>query len=246
MGREIKRTPVGFGPVGETWEGYLNPWGKHFSECWHCGGSGLSREANQLAKDWYDFAGTGRRWCNAITQDEVQALVDGGRLWELTRTWSADGGWEERDPPVIPTAAEVNEWNSGPGFGHDATNRWVCIHQRAKRLGILYGKCHICWGSGCRCYIPQVTDLHDEWEAYEPPEGDGYQVWETVSEGSPISPSMGSPELLAEWMGGHATGLDALPAEQWLEFIQGPGWAPSMVSNGAGVTTGVDALTQQP
>ena len=34
-------------------------------------------EAQQLADDWYDFDNTGRRWSDAITEDEVAALYEG-------------------------------------------------------------------------------------------------------------------------------------------------------------------------
>jgi hypothetical protein len=41
---------------------------------------------------------------------------------------------------------------------------------------------------------------HDEcdWN-YEPPEGPGWQLWQTVSDG-PISPVFDTPEKLVEWM----------------------------------------------
>ncbi len=43
------------------------------------------------------------------------------------------------------------------------------------------------------------------WQPTEPPTGEGYQLWETVSEGSPISPVFASTEALAAWCEEQAT-----------------------------------------
>ena len=45
-----------------------------------------------------------------------------------------------------PTAEQVNEW-SKKGFGHDGINHWICVEQRAKRLGV-WGHCQICESRG--------------------------------------------------------------------------------------------------
>jgi len=76
----------------------------------------------------------------------------------------------------------------------------------------------------------------------DPPNGEGYQIWETVSEGSPISPVFRAPELLAQWMVDHDTSItrDAT-FEIWVNFINGPGWAPSMVGVGGKLISGVAA-----
>lgn len=52
----------------------------------------------------------------------------------------------------------------------------------------------------------------------DPPIGDGYQLWETTTEGSPISPVFSSPEELAEWCedGATALGYEKISKEQWL------------------------------
>lgn len=103
-------------------------------ECSSCGQSGYNPETTQIGEDWYDFEGTGRRWCNSITQDEVDAL------WESNRLKSE---FKEK-----PTADQVNEWSKNVrGIGHDAINRHICVKQRAERLGV-YGLCEECNGEG--------------------------------------------------------------------------------------------------
>lgn len=51
----------------------------------------------------------------------------------------------------------------------------------------------------------------------EPPVGDGYQCWETTSEGSPISPVFPSLNELCEWLADNATIFADIhiTAEQW-------------------------------
>lgn len=75
-------------------------------------------------------------WHLRITQDEVQALLDSHRLWDLTREW-VDSKWVDKDPPVVPTADEVNAWAGlARGMSHDGINRSILIEQRCKRLEI--------------------------------------------------------------------------------------------------------------
>ncbi|NED55349.1 hypothetical protein G3I24_31230, partial [Micromonospora aurantiaca] len=69
------------------------------------------REAQRLADLWNGM------WLHHITQDDVDALVNASRLMDFTHTWSRETGWVKTDPPVTPTAAQVNEW-SLRGLGH--------------------------------------------------------------------------------------------------------------------------------
>lgn len=269
MGRELKRVPLDFAwPVNKVWSGYLMPEHLHSIPCESCDQSGYNPATKQIADDFYDhdnlgqtwtydygFApdgsraerppwriiGTTRKWCNSITQDEVQALVDAGRLYDFTHTWEKGKGWQRRADGYIPTADEVNDWNAR-GIGHDGINRWKLVEARAKRLGV-YGLCEHCGGDGYTFRDEPHKAAHEAWTRTEPPTGDGYQIWETVSEGSPISPVFATPEELARHMAGTKWGADdGTPYETWLKFIKGPGWAPSMVSDRTGLHSGVEAI----
>ena len=75
--------------------------------------------------------------------------------------------------------------------------------------------------------------LNTVWEGFltpdrpGPPAGDGWQVWETVSEGSPISPVCASRDTLIAWL--VTQGYSPLAAER---FVDG-GYAPSaLIVNG--------------
>ena len=68
-----------------------------------------------------------------------------------------------------------------------------------------------------------IRKLHDEWKEYEPPAGAGYQLWETCSEGSPVSPVFASAEELADWCAENATifASEKTSRENWLKMFVG-------------------------
>lgn len=124
-------------------------------KCEHCDGSGLNKETKQLSDDWYDFDGTGRKWCYNIGDAEIRALVENGRLWDLTGDFR--GYYDEKkklwyqwenglkvicEEPTMPSVEKVNEW-AKKFIGHDAINQWICVETRAKNLGV-YGHCEHC------------------------------------------------------------------------------------------------------
>lgn len=116
----VKRVPLSFQwPLNRTWKGYVNPH-RPPPQCAHCGGTGLNAATRAIADAFYDSDGFGarwlymygtapdgtptdrppwkivgdcRRWCDAITQDEVEALVAAGRLVNFTETWTPGVGW---------------------------------------------------------------------------------------------------------------------------------------------------------
>ena len=113
--------------------------------CETCDATGLAPDAKAIADGWYDFAGRGVRWSCDITQDEADALWDAGRL----------SRFDEKPP-----AEQVNALNR-PGArslfgGHDAINRWICIDQRLKRLGLYEDRhCSVCSGEGHNFTAPE-------------------------------------------------------------------------------------------
>jgi hypothetical protein len=156
------------------------------------GEAAIQREGQRLA-DLFNA-----RWCHHLSQDDVNALADAGRLHQFTHTWSRENGWQKTVPAVTPTAAQVNEWSIG-GMGHDLINAHVVIEARCKREGI-DAMCSTCGGhASLEKYEGQRAEA-EAWEPTDPPEGEGWQLWEDVSEGSPISPVFPSAEALAGWM----------------------------------------------
>ena len=123
--------------------------------------------------------------------------------------------------PVV-TAEEVNRWErSRRGIGHDSCNRWILIETRAKRLGV-YGKCPVCEGTGSLFCSPEFEKLQNEWTKIEPPTGEGYQLWETTSEGSPISPVFSTLDDLCAWCEDNAGtfGSFRTTKEDWKSMLE--------------------------
>lgn len=303
MGRELKRVALNFvWPIWERWDGYVNPFYVHRSNCLACDGTGYSAEAKLYSDQWYgnapfdpveygskplaidcpalresiekkiswgdELVRSGRQQTNWFTQDgiipfgeavdievrrmfghwsqqwshqlcqaDVDALVEAGRLYELTRTFVPGEGWKPKDPPVCLTADEVNAWAMN-GFCHDDINQWVCIKARCKREGVAE-ICETCCGDGESWESEELKKQYDDWQKSEPPSGEGYQIWETVSEGSPVSPVFATPEELADWMVLNDDSVTKdTTRDQWLSFIHGPGWAPSLIQDAKGIRAG--------
>jgi hypothetical protein len=246
--RTLKRVPLDFQwPKGKVWKGYINPH-KGPIQCIHCDGSGHNPATKQIDDDFYDFAGTGRRWFDKITQSEVETLVQEGQLMDFTHEWKEGTGWQPKHwetkgfwcpkchdkvpqlnshtvtgncwnckTPMLllegddvrlhmPTADQINRaQHTRRGFsGHDGINRWILIKARAKRLGV-WGKCPACKGHGNKFPPHTPHRPYKAWKEYEPPKGSGYQLWESVSEGSPQSPVFASIEELSRWCERNAT-----------------------------------------
>lgn len=89
---------------------------------------------------------------------------------------------------------------------------------------------------------PEAKDYMPEWPAAERTH---LQMYETCTEGTPISPVMETPEKLARWLadnGASAFGSSTASYEAWLSTIK-RGWAPSAVGfTGRGIQSGVEAL----
>ena len=142
----------------------------------------------------------------------------------------------------VPTADEVNAWSHQNMYGG---LRWVCVEARAKRLGV-FGKCDHCQGIGVIYKSEEHERLHTSWKKTPPPEGEAYQIWETITEGSPISPPFLDPWQLARWMTDNdRTITKFVSAEQWYIFITEIGYATSGVVVSGKLVNGVEAAIEQ-
>lgn len=108
------------------------------------------------------------------------------------------------------------------------------------------------FGKGCRYYAewagnpPDVEYYRPDWK---PEDMTWYQVYETVSEGTPVSPPFATREELVDYLMNHGDFWDQKRgAKPWSRksaesFVMGSGWAPSIViTPGHGVQTGIEAL----
>jgi hypothetical protein len=212
-------------------------------EYYGSGEGAIAQEAQRLA----DHFNSG--WLHHLSQDDVDALIAADRLWDFTRTLTRDG-WQKKDTPATPTAEQVNEWSLS-GFGHDGINASVVVSARCEREGV-NPTCQTCDGHATiEAYPGQRADA-EAWEPTDPPQGEGWQLWETVSEGSPVSPVFAAAEELAHWMSSPAytwgavkTDADRPTYETALRFVRA-GWAPTGAgSPQTGFVSGVEWVGTQ-
>lgn len=204
----------------------------------------IQREATRLCALWNNM------WCHHLNSDDVAALIEAGRLMDFTHRWTPTTRWQPIDPPVVPTPGQVNEW-SIRGFGHDSLNAHVVIKARCRREGVPL-TCSTCDGHGTVEVYPGQRAEGKAWERTEPPASEGWQLWETVSEGSPVSPVFPSDEALAGWLttkeGTQAVGTRYRPVSLTLEqacgFVRW-GWAPTGIGNTGGYHDGAEYIATE-
>lgn len=252
MGRELRRVPLDFEwELNKRWEGFCNP---HYKACPNKSCSaGYSPEgkafehictllcmmADASVERPDDFVadkyGQHREMRVKLRHNTVNYPHP-----YITRAGIADVGPRFHEI-VDGLMGERVRWGD---FFSGGSNAWKLQQQLMKSAGIEreWTICPTCDGDGMD---PAVKEAYEAWKSTEPPTGEGYQIWETTSEGSPISPVFAVPELLANYMARHNSGAtDGTTYEQWLSFINGPGWAPSMVIKGGQIMSGVTAMSK--
>lgn len=247
MSRLLKRVPIDFKwPLNQVWKGYISPYSG--VKCRSCNGMGYSKEYNKLQERWYGndrepewvYLDNGRRWNRAawnnnLDANDVASLLKADRLWDFTRNPineeqkqiviekinKGENSWLPFDNGYTPTPEEVNKWNR-EGSGHDSSNAWYVIEAKLKKLN-LPSRCEFCEGEGEFWQSDEIEKMAEKWENIEPPKGEGYQLWEDVSEGSPVSPVCKTLEDLCKWCEGNATTFGKFKAskEEWLKMLDG-------------------------
>lgn len=94
-----------------------------------------------------------------------------------------------------------------------------------------WGSCPMCDGEG-DIATPEQRERHEAWESTEPPVGEGWQVWETVGEGSPITPVFPTAEALIDHLAtvGYSGGWNRGPlSREGATALVNGGGAPSMM-----------------
>lgn len=95
-------------------------------------------------------------------------------------------------------------------------------------------------------YFGRAPNQEDYMPDWDDGERTHYQMYETCSEGTPISPVMASPEELAQWLsdnGASSFGSMTATYDQWLSVCKG-GWAPSAVVQNGILESGVAAMAK--
>lgn len=228
MGRELKRVALDFDwQLNKPWKGYCN---EHYKPCAACDGSSSTIDAKWLDVIIQLLLLVGSDGANRSLHPWLRALVLAPSAPPTSRFAELTTGLAGRAPSF---------------FGHDSIDQWRATKKILKAAGLSkdWGQCPTCAGEGID---PTVREAYEAWEKTGPPAGEGWQLWETVSEGSPITPVFPTAEGLADWLANStAWGANETRYEQWLKFLTGPGWAPSLVMQGGQVMSGVEAVTKE-
>lgn len=206
----------------------------------------LSYESPEVERECARLAAIfNKKMQHHLTQEDVQVLVNAGRLWSLTKELK-NGKWQDKEGAGTPSAQEVNDW-SMINIGHDSLNQWCVLGARLKKVN-LPTNCADCDGEGGVYHTPEDKALAEAWKPTEPPVGEGYQMWEDTSEGSPISPVFASAELLSVWLANNRQDtIDKnTTAAQWFHMITNGAWAPTAIMIDGKFTTGVQACLSSP
>lgn len=220
MSKKLKQVPLDFTwEILKVWEGYINP--HPVKECEACKNTGYSTNYRELKEKWYSFSNAVYKqnpfrkdarynvnsWKNNVLQEDVDALIQADRLWDFTRVAlnpeqseiirkkkeAGGNSWLPFNNGYLPTAAEVNKWNL-EGIGHDSINMNVIIKARLKKQGLSH-RCEHCNGTGVRFESEAAAKIYNDWQPYEPPTGEGYQLW---NDECPLTPVFTTLDLLCE------------------------------------------------
>lgn len=239
MSREIRRVPLDFdAPLNKVWAGYLVPEKLRLADCAACNGRGYT---------------PARQWVEALTRDllmlddDLRAQAQGRPL----HPYLAGGGHYLNARP----SADIAEFGTGlagreSGFiGHDALDNWRATAKVIEAAGLdpkVWGMCTNCHDGRVEVYEGQRAEA-EAWEPTQPPAGEGWQLWETTTEGSPVSPAFPDQAGLIDWLTSKEAYDGPVTREQAERFVNA-GWAPTFIHTAAtGLAKGIAmAPTQAP
>lgn len=237
MGREIKRVPLDFdAPVGDTWAPLLMPERLHMPRCTDCSGTGAT-PARQWVGDIADLLLM--LDCDVTAQDRGRGL----------HPYLSDLMQRPRQRP----SRDAIEFGTGlagraPSFMmHDGIDSWRALEKVIRAAGLdpeTWGMCAMCAATGVVEAYPGQRAEAESWEAPEIPQGDGWQLWQTVSEGGPVTPVFATADALVEHLATVGDGGGSPWSRASAEAMVASGWAPSGVVTSAGVFANGDALVE--
>lgn len=228
MSREARRVPLGFDwPLNEVWEGYLMPDHLRAQDCTDCSGRGST---------------TARQWVEAsaamilLLADDLRAQERGRPMHPYFAEYYTSAHGTRPSSDIVELTAGLA--GRKPGFiGHDALDRWSATSKIIAAAGLdpeTWGLCQTCAGHGLTEKYPGQRAEAEAWEPTDPPTGDGWQMWETTSEGSPVTPVFATDEELADHCAAHVSFFGGIPAgrDQWLKVIRGEDFAHVQIAPG--------------
>lgn len=219
MGREARRVPLDFDwPARKVWDGYLTPDRFDEDRCPTCGGDGTTDAARWLMKIAYVLSECAD---DHLTQGRGLDMHPWLRTLREVSYGSGGSGRPGTGFTEVYTALTGIEPDRGV-FGSDTYKTYRALTEKSG-LRPEWDHCPGCSGHGSTERYPGQRTEAEAWEPTEPPTGSGWQMWETTSEGSPVSPVFATAEELADWLAPNATVFGDMRADRdhWLSIITG-------------------------
>jgi hypothetical protein len=246
MSYELKRVPVDFDwPLEMLWKGYHNPYqGQECPDC-EIGYTDKYRSIeDRVRRIPYEHTD------EALSQQDVKTLLEEGYLDDAIKAGVLS---EAPDPYEVTRCFEIfGQTPLSPSTYFDFNPAIiVCLSKsRAERreedIGVF---CNRCDGETTIWPTEDIKQRANRWadeEKYDPPEGQGWQVWETRSWGSPVTPVFETPGELIDFLiqeGPVCTDDEVWSREAAHTFVHDEKYVPSALSDGTSLQTGVEALS---
>lgn len=160
-------------------------------------------------------------FCNGQGENKARTMFSHAVIKMLSHHFILD---EQSNKDRLALTAGLSDREPSEVYGHDSTDVWTVMKKILEAAGLdiyTWGICSHCEGDGT---AKEHQVARDAWEPSGPPAGEGWQVWEDVSEGSPISPVFGTKEAVIDWVIKHQNAS----REAATAFVD-DGWAPSFI-----------------
>lgn len=213
MGRLVRRVALDFDhPPNTAWPGFVPPTPRPCPEAGAPRNGGLGCELGMT------MAG---RWLERITSLIMEIGESARRGQVHPYLANCPVGPDRRSSPAGADGLELTQALAGRpldrGFGFSGGDTWAAKRKIVAAAGLPreWGTCPVCKGHNCH---PDDREMVDGFVRTFPPAGDGWQLWEDTTEGSPITPVFATPEELSVYAAEHCSVFadEKAPADWWL------------------------------
>lgn len=171
----------------------------------------------------FDFQSSYEDWQNT----DLPEWEEGKLLWDNGYVWARPRGSHWNDPEkLIPIDEFVADWN---------------LNRESYQPEVVNADYD--WWAGEKPEAPNPNDYMPDWPDEQRTH---FMMYESTSEGTPISPAFATPEELARWLAdtGASSFADFTATyEQWLNTIR-EGSAPSAIISNGTIKSGVEGITE--
>lgn len=233
MGREIRRVPLDFEwPLDQRWEGFVSP-SDGTADCNACIGTESDRATgySRIGNSFYSLAQ--REWAQVLPLESNRLTPEEIKLMQaVERSTTKDKRYRRKMPFVLGPITDSRMFI------------YCTMKHLAQSLHVSFEKtflCPVCKGSATVVVDSEQNQIAKKWRRKNPPKGTGWQVWETTSEGSPITPVFATADELVDHLVTVGTTGDAPTTRECAEIFVGAGFAMSAVIVDNQMYTGINS-----